>query len=175
MAETTIDSAVLAELQGAYKVARELMNNPKTKERAQALVREVAPNAPLPEHDLRKSFEEKLGAMQKTIDDLTKSQKDRSESEEFQRKWDAASSKYGLTEEGQKKALELMTERKIADPEAGALLFNSLNPPQEPITSSAWAGSTLFDTGKDSELAGWFSDPGKKRDEEIAKVFSERR
>lgn len=168
-----IDDKVLAEYQGAYKIASALFANPETKDMVSAALKKLNPKAPLPEYDLKTGFEEKLKKLQDTIDGLVKGQKEKDESQDFQKRWTEAMQKHGITEEGEKKALELMTERRIADPEAGALLYTSMNPPQEPITSSPWASSTLFDPAPDGELADWFKNPDKKRDTEISATLAE--
>lgn len=164
-----------AEAVGALKILSAVMGNPKTKAKAQAILKELNPNLPLPEHDLQTAVDAKIAKLTELVQGHIKSQTEQREDADFRSRWDGAMSKHGITEEGQKKVHELMTERKIADPEAGALLFNSLNPPQEQITSSPWASGTLFDPSPDTDLGEWFANPEKKRNEEINRIFSERR
>lgn len=170
-----VDDKTLAELQGAYKILDAVMRNPKTKDKAHAILKELNPNVSIPEHDIKTGFEDKLLKLQEKIDSFINKQSESKEDENFQKRWSEATSKYGITEDGQKKLHELMTERKIADPEAGALLFNQLNPPQQPVTTAGWESGTLFDPSPETDLGEWFANPEKKRTEEIRKIFAERR
>ena len=168
-----IDDKLLREYEGAYKIASALFANPETKDMVSAALKKLNPKAPLPEYELKSEMNDKLTKLQEKLDGFMKKQSEDSELDKYQKDFAGAAEKYGITEDGQKKMLDLMKERQIRDPEAGALLFNSLNPPQEPLTSSPWASSTLFDPSPDGELADWFKNPDKKRDTEISATLAE--
>lgn len=170
-----ISDAELAELRGAHKLLDAVMKNPETKNDAHRIIKKLNPKAVIPEYDLRESMGGEVAALKKQIDALTDSLKQKDELGTYQVKFDAATSKHGITEEGKAKVLELMTERKIHDPEAGVLLFNELNPPPSPTTNSGWAGSTMFDDTPDTELGQWLANPDKRRDDEIRSVLNERK
>lgn len=170
-----IPDALLAEYQGAHKLLDAVLRNPKTKEKAQEIIKDLNPNAVLPDYDLRKAVQGDVKALTDKIAGLEKQLKDEKDDAIFNRAFDTAMSKRGITEEGRPKVMELMKERKIYDPDAGALAFLDANPPPSPVQPSGWAGSLMFDTGKDSELASWFDETDKRVDQEIGAWLAERR
>lgn len=171
-----VSDAELAELRGAHRLLDTVMKDPRTKGQAQAILKTLNPKAVIPEHDLRvqvgaelKKRDDKIAALEKLIVDSK-------EDEKFQGAFRGAMDKHGITKDAEPKVLALMKERNILDPEAAALLFHNQNPAPDPVTSSGWAGSAMFDQPKQgTEWGDWFTDPEGMRDKEIGKFFSERK
>ena len=170
-----VSDAELAELRGAHRLLDAVLKNPETKDEAFKIMKKINPKANIPEYDLKQSVSKDVQATNERIAKLEKMLTDRDEDREFNARFDAATAKYGITDDARPKVHALMVERKIADPEAGALLFNNLNPPPPTSTSSGWLGATMFDDSKDSELGQWIDNPEKMRDAAINEIFGQRR
>lgn len=170
-----VSDAELAELRGAHRLLDAALKSPETRTDAHKILKKLNPKASIPEFDIQEGVNGKVSALEKKIDELTKSLADKEELGAYSAEFDKAAGKYGVTPEGREKVLKLMEEEKIRSPEAGILLFNERNPAPAPVTTSGWAGASVFDSVPDDEMKGWFENTEKKRDDEIRAVLSERK
>lgn len=83
----------------------------------------------------------------------------------------------GYTEEGISTIQKLMVDRRIADPEAAAALFDKLNPPQEQHTGGSWEPNSygIKDNAVERDVKGLFSDSDRWADTEVYNVLKEMR
>lgn len=163
----------VAEMHGAWQLLDAALKNPETRDASQGILKKLNPKANIPEYDLKQGVDTKVSALEKKIDALTKSLADKDELTTYSAEFDKAASKHGVTPEGREKVLKLMEEEKIRSPEAGILLFNERNPAPPPVTTSGWAGASVFDAVPDDEMKGWFENTSKRRDDEIRAVLNE--
>ena len=168
-----VSDAELAELRGAHRLLDAALKSPDTRTDAHKILKKLNPKASIPEFDIQQGVEAKYADLEKKFAALETKLADKEEMGAYSAEFDKAAQKHGVTVDGRAKVLELMTERKIRDPEAGILLFNELNPPPAPVTTSGWAGASVFDSVPDDEMKGWFENTGKRRDEEIRAVLNE--
>lgn len=168
-----IADSALAELQAAYKLLDAVMKNPKTKAKAHAILKELNPNASIPEYDIQQTVSSETAALRKELADLRTELKSEKELSDYTQQFDKAASKFGVTSEGKDKVLKLMHERGIRDPEAGMLLFNDMNPAPAPVTTSGWENQRMYDPSPETELGAWFKDPEGKRDSEIRAALAD--
>jgi len=117
---------------------QKMLTNPKSREMVLRAQKIVDPNVVIPELDNPVVAE--VDNMKKELDAFKKSQADKeakteadSKVKSFTDKWEADMTKRKYTAEGVKKVEELCQQRGIADIEAGAALFEQLNPPATPI------------------------------------------
>jgi hypothetical protein len=126
-----IDENELAILRGAHKLLDQLHTSPKTRRSFQKAVKELHPSTITDEDRVNEAPEvQRLSKLEKTVTDFidgfnTKVQ-DAEIGSAFGRLRDQ-----GYTDEGIEKIKKLMVDRKIADPEAGAALFDKINPAKE--------------------------------------------
>ena len=165
--------AQIEEMHGAWRLLDAALKNPATRKDSQKILKTLNPKASIPEYDIGETVDGKVSALEKKIDDLTKALSDKDELTTYSAEFDKAASKHGVTPEGREKVLKLMEEEKIRSPEAGILLFNERNPAPAPVSTSGWAGASVFDTVPDDEMKGWFENTGKRRDDEIRAVLNE--
>ena len=142
---------------------------------SQKILKTLNPKASIPEYDIGETVDGKVSALEKKINDLTAALANKDELTAYSAEFEKAASKYGVTSEGREKVLKLMEEEKIRSPEAGILLFNERNPAPPPVTTSGWAGASVFDSVADDDMKGWFENTSQRRDEEIRAVLNERK
>lgn len=168
-----ISDAELAELRGAHRLLDAALKSPETRTDAHKILKKLNPKASIPEFDIAQGVEAKYAALEKKFDALQTELKSKDELTTYSAEFDKAATKYGVTGEGREKVLKLMEEEKIRSPEAGILLFNERNPAPTPVTTSGWAGASVFDQVPDDDMKGWFENTGQRRDEEIRAVLNE--
>jgi hypothetical protein len=158
MPKIEIDENEYAELKRVSDVARVIGNHPKAREMLQQAVAIAAPEQAGPEIRIRQEVTEKLSGIEKMLaDDREERRKEKEEraadnmKRSTDRQWRAGQAKLrdaGYNEEGIAAVEKLMEERTLVDHEAGAALFERLNPPAQPVVSggSRW---NFFDLPKD--------------------------
>lgn len=170
-----LSPAQIEEAIGAWRLLDASLKNPDTRDQAHGILKKLNPKASIPEYDLKQGVDAKYAELEKKFLALETQLKDKDELGAYSAEFDKAASKYGVTPEGREKVLKLMEEEKIRSPEAGILLFNERNPAPAPVTTSGWAGASVFDAVPDDEMKGWFENTNQRRDEEIRAVFAERK
>lgn len=138
-----IDENELTQFKSLSAAVNGWMGNPESRRKILEAQKIVNPNASIPELDAAKPINDAVTALSKQIDDMRSDiAKEREERDtakrngEFQAKWNRGRQQLvdtGYTLEGVEKVEKLMEERGIADHDAGAALFEKLNPPEEPI------------------------------------------
>lgn len=174
MALTEIDEQQLATLKAGYALLDSMMKNPKTKSDAEKLIKQVKPEM-VTTADILAPVDEKVEGLRKDFQEFAKKQIEREQDNELKAGFDALR-KRGYQDEGLEAIQKLMIERKIADIEAAAALFDRMNPPK-PQAASGFAG-TEWGFGRqteDPDLKLLFGDPDAWADKEIGKVLAEAR
>lgn len=128
------------------KLLDALGNNPKTRAKALELIKEVLPNFSIPEVDVPKHatalIDEKMKVVTEKLEALEKKEKDAELSksgkdiDDLIAKGRKRLKEDGYSKEGVDGIEKLMQDRGLTDYEAAASLFDRLNPPDEPVTSS---------------------------------------
>lgn len=123
-----IDDAELAILRGAHRLLDQLHTSPKTRRQFQKAVKELHPSTITDEDRVSEAPEVKrLDSLEKTVTDFIDGWKTREQDNEFNAAFGRLRDQ-GYTDEGIDKIKKLMVDRKIPDPEAGAALFDKINP-----------------------------------------------
>jgi hypothetical protein len=123
-----------------YKLHDKLYDHPTHGLPMKRMLKEVDPTINIPEIDIAEPLVNKL---QSQIDALKQERTDERDLTALKRDLDAAQKKHRLTDEGMDEVKRLMVERKIADPEAAALLVVSNIEPPNPVTGSNFAPADL--------------------------------
>jgi hypothetical protein len=143
----------------ALKLLNTLLENPKTRNMTQRLVKEVNPKAYIPELDAAAPVLAELKRSNDRIDALTAQLQKRDTMDDIEKNRSTLRSR-GYNDEGIKKIEELMTGRGIADYDAAEALFDKQNPAPAP-RQPGYSGSLFMDTGGDdfkkfaSNTAAW--------------------
>jgi len=136
-----ISNEALQVLQASYQVLDKLMGNPKTKAATEKLIKEQFPHA-VTSQDLADPI---IQPLQEKLKELT-DWKEKYESDKLDDQLKAAfkrmKDEQHFTDEGIERVKKLMVDRKIADPEAAAALWEKQNPPPAvkptALTPSTW-------------------------------------
>lgn len=141
-----------------------LWNDPKEGLNFKRKVKELVPEAQIPELDMIdvtvKPFEEKLGkaleandALRARLDAIEKAKKDGDEESALVKSLDSARKKFHLTDEGFDKAVSRMKEMNNPDAEAAAAWVASQEKKAKPVGGSNFAPSALnlYGAGKVSD------------------------
>ncbi len=155
-----IDENQLAGYRQVAEFVQKGMANPKLRRQLMEIQKELYPNLPN-EVDVANPVLERVDALAKLIEDDKKERQERdaelaeeNQKSTWERQWLTGRKKLtdsGVNPEGIEAVEKLMTERSIADHEAGWALFERLNPPPPPPMS----GSSRFN---------WFEGADKQPD-----------
>ena len=138
-----IDETELSGLKSLQATVQKWMANPAARRKVLEAQKALDPNIVIPELDAAKPLEAALAAMDEKLstldkrlsDDAAERAKNKTISE-LTTRWEKGRGELrsqGYTDEGLSKIEKLMEERGIADHDAGAALFDRLNPPEVPI------------------------------------------
>jgi hypothetical protein len=158
---------------GAHRLLEAVMKNPKTKTKAQAIIKELNPNISIPEYDIAASADEKYRELEAKFEKLQKSLADKEVDSKVGGAFERLRMERGYTPEGIEKIKGLMVEKAIADPEAAADHWDRKNPKPEISQPSGWQSTAMFDSSEGTDLDRWLKNPEKAQDEEIAAVLAE--
>lgn len=153
------ETEYLASKQVASTMAN-ILKHPEARKLVLKANKIVQPDVSIPEIDHVKPFEEAVAGVEAKLNDFMKSfeeekaaKKAQEETNKFASKWEQSkrslAQKHGYTEDGLTAIEKFCQERGIPDIEAGAALFDRLNPPA-PIdtTSGKW---DFFSAGEKSD------------------------
>ena len=173
MPKVEIDETELRTLRGAQQLLDQLQSNPKTRRPFQATVKTLHPDAITDEDRLQDAPEiKKLNSLEERFDAFIKAQEEKAADNELNASFGRLVNQ-GYTTEGLGKIKQLMVDRKIADPEAAAALWEKNNPPAD-IQPTTLFGSTSFGIGHktdDPDLKLLFEDEDAFAEREFAKVM----
>lgn len=133
----------LALLRGSAKLLDDVWNDPKHGLALKRAVKDKRPDVSIPEIDVPdvvlKPINDQMAAMRGLLDKTTEelaamrqASADKDMEAKFHTRLDSAKTRFGLTEEGVEKTIEIMRERQIADPEAAAALHMASLPKAKP-------------------------------------------
>lgn len=145
------------------------------------------PELRIPELDtietVTKPYDQKLSKMEDEnkqlrdrFDKYERERIERDEEAEFSKDLDGAFKKYSLTEDGKKKAIDRMRDKKSVDAEAAAAWVVSQEPRQKATASSNYLPQSMNlygSTEKDDKWGDLNKDPVKFADREIANILSD--
>lgn len=145
----------LALLRGSAKLLDDVWNDPKHGLALKRAVKDRRPDVSIPEIDVPdvvlKPINDQMAAMKGMLDktsaelaEMRQATTDRDMETKFRSRLDGAKTRFGLTDEGVERTIELMRERQIADPEAAAALHIASLP--KPKASSLREGRNYGQT-----------------------------
>ena len=184
-----IDEGELATLRRAAGLLGKLNTNPKARQHLERAVKEEYPEVQTEEEQITRyatpyveKLESKFSDFQKTIterfdreDKARQEAADRRGEDELRSSLQRVKKAYSLTDEGIGKVVELMVERKIADPEAAAAYYERMNPAPAQV-ASAWEPQTwkvADDNAGGPTTKDWFMDPEGTSDRVIGDTLRE--
>lgn len=164
-----------------------LWNDPKEGLNFKRKVKELVPDAQIPELDMIdttvRPFEEKLAKQAKDnealvarLDAIEKAKKDGDDESALVKSLDSARKKFSLTDEGFDKAITRMKEMNNPDAEAAAAWVASQEKKAKPVGSSSFAPAALnlYGSNKvDDTLADLHRDPVAWQDSTIQTMLDE--
>lgn len=182
------DLAQIEQGKNAKALLDKIGANPALRHKFLGLVKELNPNASIPEIDAAAPI---MAEVQNAVKAVTELKAD-IEKERTERNKDADSRKWqsmvengrkllredGYTDEGIEKIEKMMQERGMADYEAAAALWARLNPESGPVATTNFSNKWNFTTPadeKDNDTTEWLADPVAKSAKEVNKWFAENR
>lgn len=179
-----LDDQQYATLQKLAAFTQELATSPKTRRQFERIAKELRPELETTDDiaaEAAKPYVEQLEKTNARLDEFltaqqerearaAESQADRERDEAFARLRQA-----GFTEDlGIPAIKQLMIDRKIADPEAAAALYEKMNPPVE-TGPSAWEPDTfdIRNNAVGNDVEGLFQNEDAWADKEAARTLNE--
>ena len=173
----------------AGAAARRLLDsfytNPKTRSKLLGLVKDLNPDAPIPELDVAAPLQAQLEEFRKEIggtvaelkDALTKDKQARDVTSVIERERSKLR-KMGYDDEGIAGIEKVMEDRGVVDYDMAAAYYDKTLPKPEPINDSygmdrSWNFNAPRDD--DADHKGWLENPRKQSQLEIRKFLSEQR
>jgi hypothetical protein len=141
-----VDENTHARLNGAYQLLDQLLKDPRTREKAEELVKVHRPDFPTTSDVIEPTRKEIQELRKEFRDYLRKQEDDRQDilaDDAF-----ARHRKSGLTEEGEKAVKELMRKRTIPDVDAAVALYEKNMPKAEPAKPTGLGATPNFGFGK---------------------------
>lgn len=175
-------------LHGKYQhLYNKLWNDPKEGLNFKRKVKELMPDAQIPELDMIdttvKPFEEKMGKISEEnkllrdrLDAIETSKQNEKEESALVKSLDSARKKFHLTDDGFDKAIARMKEMNNPDAESAAAWVASQEKKAKAVSASSFAPSALNLFGSnqiDESLSDLHKDPQGWQDREIAKMLNE--
>lgn len=169
----------------AKNLVDKLYGSPKTRSRVLEMIKELHPDAPIPELDVAAPIKSELEAFKKEIGNTVGEIRDALQSSQRKQEVEGLIEgerrklrKAGWDDEGIQKIEQTMQERGVVDYElAAAYVERQLKKP-EPIDDgfamdNSWNLATPADA--DATHKGWLTDPAAQSRKEISKFFAEKR
>lgn len=183
-----IDEAQLAALQKGAALLQKLAADPKAKADFEKAVKAIHPEVRT-EADVieyaRAPVIEEMKALREAMETRFKAEDDRRAKEaEDRQELDVNTafnrlSERGYTDDGLAKIKDLMLSRRIADPEAAALLFDHQNPKPAAEGAHSWEPDYLTNDSASAQgginVTELMANPEKWSDREVGKVLAELR
>lgn len=170
-----VDETELQILRGAHKLLDQLHTSPKTRRQFQAAVKQLHPSTVTDEDRVSEAPEvQRLNKLEKTVTDFITGAQTREQDAEINAAFGRLRDQ-GYTDEGITKIKQLMVDRKIADPEAGAALFDKINPanamPPSGFQPTSWNFGGMGNDEPDTKLL--FENEDAWAEREAMKVIRE--
>jgi hypothetical protein len=159
--------------EAAFALLNQLMSNPETRRQTQLLVKKANPKASIPEIDAAQPLVGAINNQQKEIDALKMELMKRDAQADIDKKHGSLKSQ-GYTDEGIKNIEKLMVERNISDYDAGAALFDRMNPAPS-VSSPSYVGQSFFN-GVDTsgeDFKKFSTNPGAWVDDETSRAIAD--
>lgn len=183
MAKVEIDEAQLQGMQRAVALLEKLNNSPKARSHLEKAVKAEFPDVKTQDEQIEEIAAPHVAKINEAVEALNKRMADMDARErkiaedEADNKLIAAFGRLkgqGYTEEGLAKIAGLMTERRIADPEAAAALFDRMNPKPPPEVPGAWEPQNWnIDQNAVTDTAALFKDEERWADAEVGRVLQD--
>lgn len=180
-----IDDTQLDTLQKGFALLQRLSTDPKTKREFERTLKTLHPDIETSDdvaQGIAKPYIDKIEGMEKTIadrlaamDEREAKQREAAEVRETEEAFNRLK-QAGYTDDGLGAIKQLMVDRRIADPEAAAALFDKQNPrtDQRP---AAWEPDSwnYQENAVEHDMSGLLKDPDKWADKQVAVVLNEMR
>lgn len=183
MAKVEIEDAQLQGMQRAVALLEKLNSSPKARRHLEQAVKAEFPDVQTQDEQvaaLAAPYIEQVEAKTKALDERL-NKLDAREKEAAEAAADNALiasfgrlKQQGYTEEGLAKIAGLMTERRIADPEAAAALFDRMNPKPPAEVPGSWEPQSWnIDQNAVVDTKALFTDEDRWADVEVGKVLAD--
>ena len=159
--------------------------NPKTKQKLLSLVKDLNPDAPIPELDIQSSLKAELDAFRSEVGGTVKELKEALTTDKRNREVDTLISreraklrKDGWDDEGISKIEKVMEERGVVDYDMAAAFVEKQMPKPESVNNGYLADNgwnIAAPADDDTTHKGWLANPRKQSQIEVQKFFSELR
>ena len=139
-----------SELQQLYNIAglyQSSLKNPRTRQATLRIVKELHPNASIPELDAADPIREEVAELRERMEQQERDRQARELQAEFAKKWQEGQRLVrdkGYTAEGLEQVEKFMQDNAIADHRIALPAFEALNPTAQPINPS---GRSAWDFG----------------------------
>jgi len=164
-----LEDNVVRNLTAAAQLVDMLGKNTETRQGFFKLIKKVRPDAPIPELDISKPFEDKVDALSKKFDDFTAGLKQKSQDGELEAARAALRTKHNYTDEGIKELEAFMLKTNTADHEVARVAMEAMRPKPKPERPSFSLRSVFDESDKDD--SDWLSNPEAKLDKTLNEAF----
>ena len=179
-----ISAEQLEAFQKGMTFLNEMATSPKTRRQFEGLAKTLRPEIETTSDiadAVAAPYVEKIETATKQIADFIAAQAKRDEeavTAAADRDRDAAFARLkaeGYTEDGLDKITRIMVDRRIADPEAAAALFDRQNPKPAPEVGGSWepAAWDIKGNAVANDIEGLFADPDRWADKQVYNVLQE--
>lgn len=183
MAKREIDEQELLQLQRGFALLEQLQGDPKARSHLERAVKVKYPDIKTQEEQIEEVSAPHVARVNEAVEALNKRMADL-DAREQKAAEDAADNallssfqrlqSQGYTNEGISQIARLMSDRKIADPEAAAALYDRMNPRQVEAPPSAWEPQHWnIESNAVVDTKALFTDPDKWADAEVGKVLAD--
>lgn len=159
-------------LQGRRQVAdfvESIWNDPQLNMEAKALIKKKYPNLSIPEYDLEKRVEQRLGEERAAREQVEVSRKQIEDKKRFEELRSKTQKEYGFTDAAMEDMEKMMVERNIGDYEVAATYLAS----KEPKPAEATYQDQYWNHDKAANWGEITKDPEKWARGEILKTLSD--
>jgi hypothetical protein len=155
-------------------LAREMADNPATRESFLRMTKAVRPNMSIGEIDLKDDMSSKFEAAQSRMEQLEGKLREKEALEELERRRNRLVRSKGVKEDDIAEIEKLMLEKGITSHEAAADYYTWMRQAATPTPQKAFSRNVLDETARDSLSKFWKNPAGAARDE-AARALNELR
>ena len=146
-------------------LARELSDNPKTREQFLRLTKTARPNMPIGEIDLKDEISTRLSESTSRVEQLEGKLREREAMDELRSRREALMKKRGISESELPEVEKVMLEQGITNHETAADYYQWMKQAATPTPNTYNSRNVLNETAKNSLAPFWKNPAGAARDE----------
>ena len=183
-----VDSGEFEQAKASKTLLDKMGNNPKLRHKLLGLVKELNPDANIPEIDAAAPIMAEVAEARKTVAEIRaeidKDKKDREEflqKQNFQSFIDTGRKKLrdnGYTDDGIASIEKMMADRGYSDYDVGLTMYEKANPPEEPAVPTHFGRMWNLPeptNDKDTQTKAWFDNPVAQSQREVQSWANELR